>query len=159
MHSLLNIIGTLVHRSFCLISDHTDHNVMMVYKIKQLFTEYLKVELPHIKKLVYFSDGCAGQYKNKKNLYNLCRHQKEFGLRAEWNFFATSHGKSPYDGLGGTIKRITVRTSLQRHKEHHILTPSDMFNFCNTTPSLSSIKFFYIPKYELAELNTAFASR
>ena len=83
----------------------------------------------------------------------MCQHQKEFGLQAEWNFFATSHGKSPCDGLGGTIKRITARTSLQRHKEHHILTPSDMFNFCNKTPSLLSIKFFYIPKYELAELN------
>ena len=49
MHSLLNIIGTLVHRSFCFISDHTDHNVMMVYKIQQLFTEYLKAEHPNIK--------------------------------------------------------------------------------------------------------------
>ena len=27
-----------------------------------------------------------------------------------------------------------------------------MFNFRNTTQSLSSIKFFYIPKYELAKL-------
>ena len=132
---------------------------MMVYKIQQLFTKYLKVEFSHIKKLVYFSDGYAGQYKNKKNLYNLCQHQKEFGLQAEWNFFATSHGKSPCDGLGGTIKRITARTNLQRPKEHHILTPSDMFNFCNTTPSLSSIKFFYISKYQLAELSTVFAIR
>ena len=82
---------------------------MMVYKIQQLFTEYLKVEFPHITKLVYFSDGCAGQYKNKKNLYNLCEHQKEFGLHAEWSFF----GKSPCDGIGGRIKRITARTSLQ----------------------------------------------
>ena len=89
----------------------------------------------------------------------MCQHQKEFGLQAEWNFFATSHGKSPCDGLGGTIKRITARTSLQRPKEHHILTPSDMFNFFNTTPSLSSIKFFYIPKHEMVEMSTAFATR
>ena len=132
---------------------------MMVYKIQQLFTEYLKVELPHIQKLVYFSDGCAGQYKNEYNLYNLCQHQKEFGLQAEWNFFATSLGKSPCDGLGGTIKRITARTSLQRPKEHHILTPSYMFKFCNTTPNLSSIKFFYIPKHDVVEMSTAFATR
>ena len=26
------------------------------------------------------------------SLYNLCRHQKEFGLQADWDFFATSHG-------------------------------------------------------------------
>ena len=76
-----------------------------------------------------FSDGCAGQYENEKNLYILCQHQKEFGLQAEWNFFVASHGKSSFDGLGGTLKRNKARTSLQRHKEHHILSPSDMLVF------------------------------
>ena len=75
------------------------------------------------------------------------------------SFFPTFHAISPCDVLGRTIKRITARTSLQRPIEHHILTASDMFNFCNTTPSLSSIKFFYMPKYELSELSTAFARR
>ena len=39
---------------------------------------YLKQILPQLKRLEYFSDGCAGQYKNKKNLYNLC--QSDFGI-------------------------------------------------------------------------------
>lgn len=34
-------------------------------------------------------------------------------MTAEWHFFATSHGKGPCDGLGGTLKRIARRTSLQ----------------------------------------------
>ena len=90
---------------------------MMVYKIQQIFTEYLKVELPHIQKLVYFSDGCAGQYKNINILYDLCPHQKEFGLQAECNFFATSHSTYPCDCLGEIIKRITARTSLKDTKK------------------------------------------
>ena len=28
-------------------------------------------------------------------------------------FFATSHGKSPCDGIGGTIKHLVARASLQ----------------------------------------------
>ena len=54
-------------------------------------------------------DGCAGQSKEKKNIYNLCMHKKEFGLDAVWNYFATSHGKSPCDGIRGTVERVTAR--------------------------------------------------
>ena len=36
--------------------------------------------------------------------------------------------------LRGTIKTITARDSLQRPKQHLIITPSDMFTFCSTTP-------------------------
>ena len=54
------LIGILVHNLFCFISDCTEHNVKMVYKMQEIFTEYLRVELRHIQRLVYFSDGCAG---------------------------------------------------------------------------------------------------
>ena len=29
-------------------------------------------------------------------------------------FFANSHGKQPCDGIGGTVKRLTAKASLQR---------------------------------------------
>ena len=52
---------------------------------------------------IYFSEGCAEQYKNHKNL-NLCHHQQDFNMDAEWIFFATSHGKSPCNGVGAFVK-------------------------------------------------------
>ena len=48
-----------------------------------------------------------------------------------WNFFATSHGKSPCDGIGGTVKRLTTKASLQSPIDHQILNASDMYKFCN----------------------------
>ena len=33
----------------------------------------VKTELPAVKKIHYFTDGCAGQYKNKNNFINLCQ--------------------------------------------------------------------------------------
>eukprot|EP00731_Ephydatia_muelleri_P014605 Em0008g325a len=45
------------------------------------------------KRIIYMSDGCAGQYKNCYNFTNLCHHEEDFGIPAEWHFFATSHGK------------------------------------------------------------------
>lgn len=38
----------------------------MVHLVQQLITDYLKITLPHIRSLEYFSDACAGQYKNKR---------------------------------------------------------------------------------------------
>jgi hypothetical protein len=75
-----------------------------------LFTKckkYLKRELPDGKNILYFSDGCAAQYKNFKNIINLCHHYIDFGITARWAFFATSHGKSSScNGIVGTVKRL-----------------------------------------------------
>ncbi|KAG1681447.1 hypothetical protein GQR58_011837 [Nymphon striatum] len=60
------------------------------------------------------NNGCAGQYKNHKNLFNLCPHKQDVDINAEWSLFATSHGKSPCDGIGGDVKRVTANASLQR---------------------------------------------
>ena len=66
--------------------------------------------MPNIVKLHYLSDGYGGQYKNYKHFLNLCLGFTDFGLKTEWFFFATSHGKSPCDGIGGTVKRTTARS-------------------------------------------------
>jgi hypothetical protein len=44
------------------------------------------------KKNVYFSDGSPAQYKNRRNLLKITCHNEDFGVPAEWHFFATSHG-------------------------------------------------------------------
>ena len=70
--------------------------------------EYVKGNYQRITKLKYFSDGCATQYKNYKNFLNLCHYYSDFDLEAEWNFFATSYGKSAVDRIGGTIKQLKI---------------------------------------------------
>ena len=76
----------------------------------------------------YFSDGCAGQYKNCKNFLNLCLHYGDFRVKCEWNIFATSHGKSPCNGIGRTVKRLVKRASPQRPISNQILTADKMFD-------------------------------
>ena len=58
---------------------------------------------------------------------NLLHHQEDFGVDAEWHFYATSHGKGPSDGLGGTLKRLATRASLQRPYGEHIQTPEELY--------------------------------
>ena len=126
-----------------------------MYAFLKTLLEGLKVKYPAIKKVHYFSDGCAGQYKNCFNLINLCFHQEDFRLLAEWNFFATSHGKAACDGIGGTAKRLTLKASLQRPVSNQIITPRDMFSFCSE--SISGIQFYFVSKEAVLEAEASLA--
>jgi hypothetical protein len=57
-----------------------------------------------LKKIVYFSDGSAAQYKNRRNLLKITCHNEDFRVPAEWHFFATSHGKSTCNRVGDIKK-------------------------------------------------------
>jgi len=138
------------HSSFCFLSDSLQHNTVMVHCFISNLVNYLKIHLPHLNKIHYFSDGCAGQYKNKYNFINLCHHKEDFGLDCEWHFFSTSHGKTACDGIGGTVKRATARASLQRTTFRQILTPEAMFTFCEEKLS-TNITFFWVSKVEVAQ--------
>ena len=135
----------LASRSLCFISDDLDHDVYMVYSVIETSAKYIKENISTgITMIHYFSDGCAGQYKNCKHFLNLCHHQEDFGIGCQWNFFATSHGKSPCDGIGGTVKRVTAKASLQRSMEDQILNAKLMFEYCDQ--EILGIEFFYLEK-------------
>ena len=50
----------------------------------------------------------------------------DFDVDCEWHFFATSHGKSACDRIGGVVKRMTAKASLQRSSENQILTSQNV---------------------------------
>ncbi|KAK0169394.1 hypothetical protein PV328_012113 [Microctonus aethiopoides] len=118
--------SNVVPLSLVIISDNLTHNTTAVYCFQEVLTSFLKEKIPNISKIIYFSDGAVAQYKNRYNLVNLLHHEEDFQIKAEWNFFATSHGKGPSDGLGGTIKRLASRANLQLPTEQQIQTPEEL---------------------------------
>ena len=133
--------------SYCFISDHLKHDANAVHAFLTCLLKEIKNQLPNVSKCLYFSDGAVAQYKNYKNLSNLCHHMSDHGLEAEWHFFATSHGKSPCDGIGGTVKRLASRASLQMVSGKCISISLQMFNWC--CENVSGIKFFHITTTEV----------
>lgn len=126
------------HVSFVVISECNTHDTVAVHLFQKVLIEFLTKKIEKPKKVIYFSDGCAAQYKNRKNFINLCHHREDFGMPAEWHFFATSHGKGPCDGIGGTVKRLAARASLQRPYNKQILTPRQLFEFgCSEIPTVN----------------------
>ena len=73
--------------SYCVISDDRKHDDALVYKVQNTILADLKCTLPGLPTIIYFTDGCAGQYKNWKKIYNLCQHKSDFGLNARLVFF------------------------------------------------------------------------
>jgi hypothetical protein len=144
--------GKLKHLQYVFISNCLEHNTVAFYVFQSKLVSILKETLPFdLVKIKYFSDGSAAQYKNKKNFLNLCLHKSDFEVQAEWHFFATSHGKSACDGLGGTVKRLAAKASLQRPYDKQILTPVDLFQFA--VDNIKNIDFEYcsLEEYEEAE--------
>ncbi|SMN01563.1 hypothetical protein SPONN_2634 [uncultured Candidatus Thioglobus sp.] len=137
--------GKLCHLSYVVISDCMHHDTVAVYLFQKCLVGHLRRALPfELQKIYYFSDGAASQYKNRKNFINLCHHEKDFGVLAEWHFSATSHGKGACDGLGGTVKRLAARTSLQRPYVEQIMTPQQLFEWASS--NLHAITFEYCSK-------------
>ena len=66
-----------------------------------------------------------------------------------WKQSGTSHGKSACDGVGGTVKRPATKASLKRQAHNQILTPLDMFSYCES--DVIGIKFFYMSSTTIKE--------
>lgn len=134
-------------QSIVVIAECTDHNVTAVHLFQNKLINYVKEKHNFTKKLKFFSDGAAPQYKNRKNFYNISQFKTEHGLEAEWHFFATSHGKSPCDGIGGTFKRNARRASIQGKT---ILTAKQLFDWAIEKESTMVHMYCTLAEYDEA---------
>jgi uncharacterized pyridoxal phosphate-containing UPF0001 family protein len=54
-------------------------------------------------------------------------HKDVFGMDAKWHFFGMLQGRGACDGIGGTIKRLASKASLQNPYEEQIMTPGQLY--------------------------------
>lgn len=143
--------------SMCVISDHLIHDTTTFWAFQKVIVNHLLTQNPQIKYIKYFSDGSSAQYKNYKNFINLCNHEEDHGVKAEWHFFASCHGKGACDGIGGTIKRMATKASLQRPYTDAILNALDLYNFAKK--SVNGIESFFVTKSEIEVAERQLADR
>ena len=116
---------------------------MFIYEVQKAILADLKCKLPGVSTIICFTDGCDGQYQKREKNY-LCQHKSDFGLNSRWVFFATSHGKQPCDGTGGTVKQLFSIASLEQKIKHfhHVV-----FQFCKE--NIQNIIFKFISKADV----------
>ena len=134
--------GQLTSKRMCIVSEDLEHDVSFVFEVQKAVVKWIKQNVSSVNKITYFSDGCTQQYKNYENFMNLCCHFEDFAINATWVFFATSHGKLPCDGVGGTVKRIVKRASLLRSSSDAILSVTAFYEYC--CKNISGIEFCHI---------------
>ena len=131
----------------CVISDHLLHDQTAVHCFISLVIPTICTRNPRINRIKYFSDGAASQFKSFKSLINLMYHEHDFNLKAEHHFFATSHGKSPYDGIGGTIKREAANASLRAAVTNQILTSEQLFLWAKE--NINGVTMYYVTEEDI----------
>ena len=151
--------GSVTNHSICFISDHMTHDTNTVYAFQKVLMGFVKLKLQNVTHVKYFTDGSAAQYKNYKNFCNICHHEKDFGLKCDWNFFATSHGKGPCDGIGGVIKRLATRHSKQlvRSGQDRLLNPLQLYNYAKE--NIQGVQVFYTPTEDVVRAAEFLAPR
>ena len=77
---------------------------------------------------------------------------EDFNVEAEWHFFATAHGKGPCDGIGGTVKRLATKGSLQRPFTDQIQTPIQLYEWAKGAIKSVHFQFISTTKYEAEDL-------
>lgn len=144
----------LTHKSLVIISDCMEHDSIGVYTFSKIIIDFIKSLQSNPSKIYYFSDGAPQQLKNYKHLINLYYHIEDYGIDAMWNYFATAHGKRPCDRVGGTVKRMAARASLQLSTERQITTPCDLYDWAKQPENLRNItlKFSSQEDYDGAKL-------
>ena len=116
-------------RNYSVVFSHDlEHDTGFRFEMQRKLVQIPKKKVPIVTEVDFF----LTDVQNYKNMWNLGRHKDDFGIDATWVLFATSHGKSPCDGIGGTVKRLTARASLQRPYSDQILDVSSMLAFCKT---------------------------
>lgn len=146
------------HVNYVVVSDCLEHNTVAVYTFEKKLISFLTSKFQKLpNKIFYFSDGSAAQYKNKKNFLNLCFHEEDFKVKGEWHFSATAHGKGPCDGVGGSVKRLAARASLQRPYENQIQTPRQLFEWA--VENITKVNFAYSTQEEYVESELFLKSR
>ena len=69
-------------KSIYFISDDLNQDTCFFYEVMKQTVNIIKEKIFTTPIMMhYFSDGCAGQYKNCKNFINLCLHEKDFNIK------------------------------------------------------------------------------
>ena len=93
-------------QSHIYVSDNLDHDKQSIAVFVDMLLSDLKSKSPEIDEVSFWTDGPSSQFKNRYivSLINFLKLRHTL-TKMHWNYFATSHGKGPVDGIGGSAKR------------------------------------------------------
>jgi len=92
-----------------IISEDLKHDSKFVQQMLIDLTEFLKQDVEEEYELSFihvFSDGCREQFKNRHNFAFVSSFHQITGVRMEWCFFCSCHGKGGSDAETSVLHRL-----------------------------------------------------
>ena len=86
-----------------IITPDKDHSHVVIYHLNNFIIDKLKEKIPSLRKVIFWSDGCASQFKSRYVFLDLTKLHRDIDI--EWNYFESNHGKEAVDGIGGCVKQ------------------------------------------------------
>jgi hypothetical protein len=113
-------------------SDCRDHEKVAISAFMKSTLDYIASAMPHINKLVIWSDGPSSQFKNKFMFILINLFQGMYSFKIQWHYTATGHGKGANDALGGDTKsmvhsRVMSRQYIVKNAQDFV----DVVNACS----------------------------
>ena len=124
----------------------SDSNVHSKETIIPYMDKILSAIPEDIKQLQIFSDGPSSQFKNRFIVAAVPALEAKYGLAIIWNYFATSHGKGPVDGIGGSTKRFVW--NLVRSGKAQVMSST---GFTKAASSMPKVTVTHMPAEEMTE--------
>jgi hypothetical protein len=89
----------------CIVSECTTHVIIKFYAFQKVVIQSIKTMYSNIKRHHTLVTQMHHSIRTEYFFANLVNHKYNSGIAAEWDFFATSHGKGPNDAACGTTKQ------------------------------------------------------
>lgn len=129
-----------------IVSDNLNHSKDTIVAYMSTIFYEIPTEVSEVR---VWSDGPSSQFKNKFIAASLKPLEDTHKKKIIWNYFATSHGKGPVDGIGGSVKR-QVRQAVLSGKGV-VYNASD---FCSVAKKVSNVTVLHMSVDEIDSLNT-----
>ena len=122
------------------VSDDKNHDFDFHAHALRVIIEYYTVgkgsaatkpggEAVGVPRVYIWTDGCAKQYKGKRNFWLIANSLEALGVIIEHNFAATSHFKGTHDGLGGVAKNMLRRAETNTDAPRRIHNAKAAYTF------------------------------
>ena len=132
-------------KSEVVISDNLSHTKDSVISfIDKLISELVDSS---VKVLQLWSNGPSSQFKNRFIATAIPWVDEKYSVKLCWNFFASSHGKGPVDGIGGAIKIIAAHKVIQWK-----LSIKDALPFYQAVRNESKVNIYFVSADKIREM-------
>ncbi|XP_022107154.1 uncharacterized protein LOC110988171 [Acanthaster planci] len=130
-------------QSYALVTETTEHSSTVVFGLNRYLLQMLKSKF-EFDTVHFFSDGCSAQFRSKHSFMHFTKFDPS--LKFYWNYFETSHGKGPVDGVGGTVKSVVYRKVMS--KQVVIQNPKHFAEYANSV--LKGIDVLFVGAEEMS---------